>query len=163
MEDLAVLPPPPPPVWPWVLGGVAAIGALGAGGWFAWQRLKPKPPPPPPEPADRVARREWAALRARRDLQPEELALALSRVYRTYLDAVHAWPATSRTTREILDNLAGEMTALQLERARRLLSAMDIVKFSERETHASFFEALDADFDALVVPVHAPVAPEVAS
>ena len=150
MDDLASLPPPAPPVWPWVLASVATAGLLSVAAWKAWQRWKPIPPPPTPEPPGRVARRAWALLRADTSLSPEPLALELSAVYRRYLDATHKWPATSRTTREILDNLAGELTALHLDRARRLLSAMDLVKFSERQAHADLFDALDADFDALV-------------
>lgn len=152
MDDLATIPPPPPSVWPAVLASAVGLGLAAGGGALLWRRLRPVPPPPPPEAPDRLARRQWAALRARTDLAPEALALALSGVYRAYLDAVQSWPATSRTTREILDNLAGELSALQLERARRLLSAMDLVKFSDRGAHASLFEALDADFDALVQP-----------
>jgi hypothetical protein len=90
-------------------------------------------------------------VRARTDLAPDVLAAELSAVYRRYLEAVHRWPATSRTSREILDALAGDLPAVQLDRARRLLNAMDIVRFSERTTHAEFFAGLDADFDALLV------------
>lgn len=150
MEDLASLPPPTPPVWPRVVAAVAAMGALAAGAVLAWRKLKPAPPPPPPEPPDRIARREWAALRMRSDLGPDALAAELSAVYRRYLEAVHQWPATSRTSREILDALAGDLPAVQLERARRLLNAMDIVRFSDRSTHAGFFQALDEDFEALL-------------
>lgn len=72
-------------------------------------------------------------------------------MFRRYLQAIHQWPATSRTSREILDALAGDLPAVQLERARRLLFAMDIVRFSDRSTHADFFAALDEDFEALIV------------
>jgi hypothetical protein len=136
-----------------VLAIVAGLTALGAGTVWAFFRFRPKPAPPPPEPLWLVARREWEALRKRTDLEPEALALALSEVYRRYLQASHGWPATSRTTREILDNLAGELTAAQLDRSRRLLSAMDLVKFADRSKPLlEFFEALDADFHELVRP-----------
>ncbi|MFZ5479792.1 MAG: hypothetical protein ACOZNI_23710 [Myxococcota bacterium] len=150
MEDLVAVPAPPPPVWPWVAGGLVAAALLGVGAVKAWQRFKPVPPPPPPEPAHVRARREWAALRVRDDLAHESLALELSAVYRRYLEAAGGWTATARTTREILDNLAGEMTALQLDRARRLLSAMDLVKFSDHEARAELFAKFDDDFDQLV-------------
>ncbi len=150
MEDLASVPPATPPVWPRVVALAAAVGVLAAGAALAWRKLRPVPPPPPPEPADRVARRAWAALRARDDLGPDVLAAELSAVYRRYLEAVYAWPATSRTSREILDALAGDLPAVHLERARRLLNAMDIVRFSERSAHEGFFAALDADFEALL-------------
>lgn len=151
MEDLAALPPPPPPMWPYVVAGVAGV-ALLAGGIYAARRLLVKPaPPPPPEPADVRARREWRELRGRTDLHPEELARQLCEVYKRYVEAVHGWPATQRTTREILDNLAGEYTAAQLDHARHLLMAMDLVKFAERDAHDEIFESLDRDFQLLVV------------
>jgi hypothetical protein len=152
LED--ALPPVPaaPPRWPWVLAALAGVSAAGVLAWRAYLRLRPPLPPPAPEPPDVVARRAWAALRARTDLEPEVLAGGLSDVYRRYLDATHAWPATARTTREILDNLAAELPAAQLERARRLLGATDLVKFSEHGARGSVLEALDEDFAALVVP-----------
>jgi hypothetical protein len=150
MDDLARVPEPPPPLWPWLVGSVVGAGALAAGALYAWKRFRPAAPPPPPEAPHVRARREWAAARVRADLAPELLALELSAVYRRYLEATGGFSATARTTREILDNLAGEMTALQLDRARRLLSAMDLVKFSDRETRAELFAKLDDDFEALV-------------
>lgn len=153
LEDLVTPPPPPPPIWPYVLAVLAGLTAIGAGTAWAFKRFQPKPIPPPPEPAWVIARREWDTLRKRTDLEPEALALALSEVYRRYLQVSHGWPATARTTREILDALSGELTAAQLDRARRLLSAMDLVKFADRSRPmADFFEALDADFQELVRP-----------
>lgn len=151
MDDLAGLPPKPAAIWPWVLGAIVALAALVVGAWLAWNRFKPVPPPPPPIAADIIARREWSALRARSDLAHENLALELSGVYRRYLEAVHHWPATQRTTREILNAIAGEYTAANLERSKRLLMAMDLVKFADREARESLFDDLDRDFDALVV------------
>lgn len=153
MEDLATLPPPPEPT-PWWVWVVAAMGAgSGVLAVNLIRRFRPKPPPPPPEPAHVVARREWAQLRQRRDLAPELLAVELSAVYRRYLQAAHGWPATSRTTREILDNLSGTLLASDLDAARRLLSAMDLVKFADRGAHEGLFDQLDADFVALCVPI----------
>ncbi len=151
MDDLAALPERPSPIWPWVVGAIVLLGGLAAAAWMAWRRFKPIPPPPPPIPADVLARREWSALRVRTDMDHEALALALSGVYRRYLEAVHQWPATQRTTREILNAVAGEYTAAQLDRSKRLLMAMDLVKFAEREARVSLFDELDRDFDALVV------------
>jgi hypothetical protein len=125
---------------------------MGAAGWFAWQRFKPRPLPPSPEPADVIARREWRALRARADLDPEALALGLSSVVRRYFEAVHQWPATSRTTREILDALAGDLTATEHASARRLFGAMDLVKFAERNDHAALFVTFDEDFERILKP-----------
>lgn len=153
MEDVLGPPPPAPARWPWVVAAAALALVLGLLGRVAWVKLRARAlPPPPPEPADRVARREWEALRRRTDLAPEPLALALSAVYRRYLEAAGGWPATQRTTREILDNLAGTHSAAELEAARRLLLAMDLVKFAGREVPPDFFPSLDADFDRLVRP-----------
>lgn len=150
MEDLAGLPPPPPPIWPYILA--AAVGVLAIiGAWLGLRRLMRKPAPvAPPEPPDVRARREWKELRARDDLSHEELARQLSEVYRRFVEATHGWPATRRTTRENLDNLAGEMTAAHLECARHLLMATDLVKFADREARADLFDTLDRDFDQLV-------------
>lgn len=150
MADLAAPPPPPAPIWPYVAAGLGGAAALAGVGVLVARRMKRPLPPPPPEPPAVIARRQWAALRARTDLTPEQLALDLSRVYRTYLEATHDWQATARTTREIVDVLAGELTAAELERARRLLSAMDLVKFSDRSAHAGLFDTLDEDFHQLV-------------
>lgn len=90
------------------------------------------------------------------DLGPAELALALSAVFRRYLEAAHRWPATQRTTREILDTVAGLYTATELDSCRRLLMAMDLVKFADRAEQADIFDTLDADFSAIVRPVGAP-------
>jgi hypothetical protein len=86
-------------------------------------------------------------------LAPAELALELSAVFRRYLEAAHGWPATRRTTREILDILAGLHTATELDSSRRLLMAMDLVKFADRDERATLFERLDDDFGNVVRPV----------
>jgi hypothetical protein len=150
LEPLAAVGPAPAPMWPWLVAGTIAVMCAGWGGVVAWRRLRPAAPPPAPEPAEVRARRAWRALRAREDLDPEALAAALSDVYRDLLEATHPWPARSRTTREILDNLAGSLTFKQLESAQRLLGAMDLVKFSEHGARAAVFARLDADFDVLV-------------
>lgn len=150
--DLVAPPPPPPPIWPWIAALAAFSASVIAGTIWAWRRFQPKPAPSPPEPAWRIAQREWRAIRDRGDLSPEQLALELSAVYRRFLEVSHGWPATSRTTREILESLEGEMGAPALACAKRLLGAMDLVKFSDRSTHARFFETLDEDFHQLVRP-----------
>lgn len=155
LEDLAPMEPPTPSRWPWAVAGLAGLAGTVIGLVWAARRLRPPAPPPPPEAPDVRARREWNRLRARTDLSPDALALALSDVYRRYLDDTRPWPASARTTRELLDNLAADLSALDLDRARRLLGAMDLVKFSERGAHAALFEQLDADFGALVVSVRA--------
>jgi hypothetical protein len=149
MADLVGLPPGPPARWPYVAGALAAAALAGLG-WYRWKRRRPPPPPPPPEAPEIIARRAWGQIRAREDLAAEVAAAQLAAVYRGYLEARGGWPATQRTTREILDNLAGSHTATQLGAAKRLLGAMDLVRFAEREARLGIFEELDRDFDALV-------------
>lgn len=153
MDDLAAVPPPPPPIWPWVVAGLVGAAALGGAAVWAWQKVKPEPLPPTPDPPEVIARRAWSALRERTDLRPEDVARAMSEIFRTWLDAAWGFPATRRTTREILDNLAGSFTAAELDAARRLLTATDLVKFAERDQHTDLFESLDRDFTTLVRPV----------
>lgn len=153
MDGLAGLPPPPPALWPWVLGAVVLAAAGTGAALYAWKHLRPLPPPPIAEPCDVVARRAWAALRARNDLGAEEVAGHMSGIFRTWIDGAWGFPAPRRTSREILDNLAGSLTALELDAARRLLMATDLVKFAQRSEHADLFVNLDGDFDALVRPV----------
>ncbi len=130
---------------------VVAAVAFAVLALLAWRRFAPAARPVVADPPDIRARKAWAALRSRRDLASEALAQGLSDVFRDYLEAVHPFPARARTTREITDNLAGVYTFAQLERARRLLGAMDLVKFSDHADLAAVLEGLDADFDALVV------------
>ena len=77
----------------------------------------------------------------------------MSTIFRTWIGAAWGLPAPQRTRREILDSLAGMFTAAELDSARRLLSATDLVKFAERSQHANLFETLDQDFQSVVKPV----------
>jgi hypothetical protein len=153
MDDLQSVPPPPPPMWPWVVAGLVGVAAVVGGGVWAFRRFTPPPPPPVDLPPHVVARRAWDALRERTDLDAPAVAEAMSNIFRTWITAAWSLPATHRTRREILDSLAGVLTAAELDAARRLLSATDLVKFAERSQHANLFEQLDQDFHAVVKPV----------
>lgn len=153
MDELQQLPPPPASVWPWVVAALVTVGAVVGGAVWAWKRFKPVSPPPPPEAAHVVAHRAWVALRARTDLPPNQVAGQMSDIFRSWLEDDLHFPATQRTRREILDVLAGYVTAAELDAARRLLSATDLVKFAERAEHADLFDRLDHDFYAVVRPV----------
>ena len=163
-------PPPPPDPTPWIVG--LASGALLAGlaGAVWWHRRRPVPPPPP-VPADVAARAAWTAARASQ-VDDHALALALSRILREYVEAVTAYPATARTTNEILGWMEQEgllAASLRIQLAR-VLDATDRLKFAREGGGTGFFDALEADFLAVVaalmptpVPTPAPEKPAEAS
>jgi hypothetical protein len=150
MDGLAALPPPPPSRWAYYLTALV-FGLLGfAVARFVRGKLKKPAPPPIPDPPHVIAIRAWGVLRERHDLDDEALARLMSEVFRNFLDATQPFPATKRTTKEIVDNLASTLTAAELQAARRLLMATDMVKFATRAERANLFEQLDGDFSLLV-------------
>jgi hypothetical protein len=96
-----------------------------------------------------VARRAWDEAR-RAGLDDHALALRLSNVLRTYFDDAIGFPASARTTREILVHLEGVLDAAHRGRARHILDATDRLKFAREGGGAGFFEALDDDFAAVL-------------
>lgn len=145
---------PPPEPAPWKLYGVIAsalvLVATALGLWW-WWRAQRVIPPPPPEPPDLVALRAWEQARMS-NLDDHALALALSRILRVYLAELSGFPAPSRTTREILDHFEheGGLGLVDRMRAGRVLDATDRLKFAREGGGASFFDALDDDFRAVV-------------
>jgi len=150
MADLLPTPPERDIPWIWIGAGVGAAALLGAG-LYAWRRSRPPLPPPPPVPAHVVARRAWDEAR-RAGLDDHALALRLSNVLRTYFDDAIGFPASARTTREILAHLevAGTLDAAHRGRARHILDATDRLKFAREGGGTGFFEALDDDFSAVL-------------
>lgn len=149
LAELAAI-PPQEALWPWVVGGLA-FAALAAGvGVLVWKR-RPLPPPPPPVPPHEIALRSWERARAA-ITDDHELAVELSRILRVYLDAVLAWPATARTTREILAFLAASnsLSAADRLRAGHVLDATDRLKFARLGGGVAFFDELDLDLRAVV-------------
>lgn len=145
--------PPPAEGPPWGLiaaGGVAALALAGGLGLWLWRRRQPVAPPPP-VPPDVAALRDWAAARAS-GVDDHSLALSLSRILRVYLEAISGFPAPARTTREILSWLSEEriLDAADRARAARVLDATDRLKFAREGGGAAFFDALDADFRAVI-------------
>ncbi|HCH63301.1 MAG: hypothetical protein CL927_01075 [Deltaproteobacteria bacterium] len=144
--------------WPtWMVAsavglGLGVLGLLAALGYA--RRTKP---PPPPKPAEVVAREAWAAARSD-DLDDHGLALALSQIFRRYLQAVTGFPMLTRTTREIVRFLNQEALLNEALRPRtlRVLDATDRLKFAREGGGSGFFDALEADFlavvDALSIP-----------
>lgn len=145
-------PPPEPPPYRLIAaavgGGVLLLGGLGALWWYRRSRPEPVVPPDPP---DVQARTAWAAARAS-DLDDHGLALELSRILRVYIEQTQGWPATARTTREIVSHLEQQRrlgTADRL-RAAAVLDATDRLKFAREGGGEAFFDRLGADFEAVV-------------
>ena len=163
LADFAEVPPVEPTPWGLyaALAGGALLAAGGLAGW-AWRRSHRPVPPPLPDPPHLVALRAWE--QARLEITDDHaLALALSMVLREYLEAILGWPATARTTREILAHLEREtrLGVTDRLRAQRVLDATDRLKFAREGGGGAFFDALEADFRAVVDatrPVIDPVA-----
>ncbi|MCB9759611.1 MAG: hypothetical protein H6739_07195 [Alphaproteobacteria bacterium] len=162
LEDLALAPAPPDPIWPEVLAGLAIGAAVLGGAAFLMRRRPSAPEPlPPPIPADVEALEAWAAARADESLGEHGLALALSRIFRRYLERACAVPATAQTSFEVLDGLHAHprFTAALHDRARRLLTATDLIKFARQTGEAGLFDALDADLRAVIDATRRPLEP----
>lgn len=154
VTDFVSTPPPEPVPWAWIAcGGVAALAGAGLALW-AWRRRSPvlAPPPPPPDVATLAAWQQARDAHRAGDLTDHALAVTLSSLFRDYLEAVLAFPAPARTTREILSYLRhhGLLTDSQRGRARAVLTATDRVKFAREGGGDDFFDALDADLRAVV-------------
>jgi hypothetical protein len=158
LQDYASAPPPAGPPWLALGLGAAALAAVAVGIW-RWRRPPPKIPALP-DPADVVALRAWETARAQ-GLDDHALALALSQILRQYLQDVTGWPATARTSREVLEHL-GEAELLGVAdrvRAGRVLDATDRLKFAREGGGADFFVELDGDFRAVVAAMRPRSAP----
>jgi predicted nucleic acid-binding protein len=152
ISDFEAPPPPPPPrygAYAAIAGGTLLVAGLGVG--LAWWRRRRPEPVVQAEPPHQRALRRWEEARAG-DLDDHSLALALSAILREYIEDTQAWPATARTTREILQYVAstGVLGVADRLRARRVLDATDRLKFAREGGGAAFFDELDADFRAVV-------------
>ncbi len=172
MDGFADVPPPPTPPWGWI----AALISLGVGLTvlvlalvFWWKRPRPEPVLPP-IPADVAAKRAWATAQqahAADELDDHGLALALSQILRRYLEELFGWPATKRTTNELLELLehpgpsARSLGVADRMRTSRILDATDRLKFAREGGGSSFFEALDDDFVQVIAATRPGAAVEV--
>lgn len=146
----------PPEVWtlPWGLLAVAGVGGgiVATGLWLAFRAPRRAPPPVVAEPPDVLALRAWDAVRRDPTLDDHGRALALSRLFRDYLEAVLHFPAAKLSTTEILAYL-GALPHLEegnVPRARRLLRATDRVKYADERAGGDLFDDLDSDLRAFV-------------
>lgn len=143
------------PAVPWaLLGGAALAMALVTAGAVDLWRRRPRPiaAPVPEEPPHVAAIRRWEAVRDDPTLTNEQKALALSEIFRAYVEVTLTVPARAWSTSEILAHLEGlpALARLNVPRARRLLRATDRVKYAEARPGGGFFEELEADLHAFV-------------
>jgi hypothetical protein len=166
LEDLLRPLPEAPVRWPWILAGLAGGALLVTAGFLAWRRWRRRRagPAAPGDPPDVTALRSWAAVLDDPVLDDHARALRLSAVFRDYLEAVHRWPASALTTREIADALYrdGLVSAALLDGAQRVLHATDLVKFARQGGGPKLFTSLDADFRAYVLATRPLADPAVA-
>jgi hypothetical protein len=161
LADFEAPPPPEPPPYGAIAaavgGGVALLGLLGGIWWYRRTRPEPVPEPDPP---DVQARAAWAAARAA-GLDDHALAFELSRILRVYIEQTQGFPATARTTREILVHLdqQNRLGAADKLRAQAVLDATDRLKFAREGGGAAFFERLGGDFEAIVLALRPRYAP----
>ncbi|HMV70485.1 MAG TPA: hypothetical protein PKA64_26830 [Myxococcota bacterium] len=119
-------------------------------------RRRPARPAPvivaPPEAPHLAALRRWEAVRADPSLDDHARALALSEIFRDYVEATLSFAARALSTTEILRHLE-QLTFLpreNLPRAKRLLRATDRVKYADDQPGTDLFEELDSDLRAFV-------------
>lgn len=129
--------------------GVALLFIAGV--WFA-MRARPSEIPKADLPPDAVALRAWDKVRRDPTLSDHDRALAISGIFRTYAEAVLAFPATAWTSSEILRYLEGlpHLSQANMPRAKGLLRATDRVKFADEAATGELFERLGADLEAFV-------------
>ncbi len=150
LQGLLLPEPPEPARWPWAVAIASLSAALGAGAVTLWRRRKRATREVISEPPDARALLAWRVVMADRALDDHARALQLSEVFRRYLEDVHPMPASALTSREITDIIYrdGLVPGGLLDRARRILTATDLLKFARRGGGIEFFHELDRDFRA---------------
>ncbi len=119
--------------------------------WRARTRVVPEPIIIRMRP-DRKALLDWTAARESTLLTDYERAVELSRIFRTYAEAVLAFPAQKYTTTETLSHLTGarHLPEDSVPQAKRLLRATDFVKYADDDISSTFFTDLDTDLKAFI-------------
>ena len=153
LTEFETTPPPAASSARWIALAALAAACLGAAAFLLARRRKDEAAAPLS--AEEEARQRWAAAQAKAaagDLDDAGLALALSTVFRAWLEATQAFPARARTTSEILAFLDhnGLLLGDDRTRSRRLLTATDRLKFAREGGGRDFFAALDADLEAVL-------------
>jgi hypothetical protein len=151
LEGFVVLPPAKENPWPrrlmWIgLGLLLAFVLL----FIWWKRPRKQAPVCPPVAPDQEALAAWAAIWSDPGLDDHARALALSQIFRRYIERVFDLPASAFTSMEVLERLEAELSEQHLGQSQRLLGATDRIKYARRGGGQALFESLDSDFRGLI-------------
>ena len=142
-----------PPYELYAAAAAAAVLALAGLVWWR-RREQPEPPPPPPVPPDLEALKAWHAVRHDPELDDHGRALALSALFRRYLERRTGIAATKLTSFEILER--PEIPPECRRSVKQLLSATDLIKFAREGGGPALFDELDGEL-RLVIKLTSPV------
>jgi hypothetical protein len=151
LEGFVALPALKENPWPKRLGWIAA-GFICALLFLLWWWKRPRKPVPvlPPIAPDKEALSAWAVVWNDPGLDDHDRALALSQIFRRYVERVFHLPASAYTSMEVLDRLKATLSEQHFGQSRRLLGATDRIKYARRGGGRSLFESLDSDFRELI-------------
>jgi hypothetical protein len=151
LEGLVELPAAKENPWPKRLfwSGVAVL-LLMVALFFWWRRPREPAPALPVISPEEEALAAWAAAWNSAHLDDHGRALALSQIYRRYLERVFLLPASAFTSFEVLDALRDSLSERHFGQSKRLLGATDRIKYARRGGGRALFESLDADFRELI-------------
>jgi hypothetical protein len=142
--------------WVWIASGLVLLALLGVILWK--RRVSAEPALSPME----QALKDWKQIRCS-DLDDQALAYQLSWIFRTYLETVDSWPASRRTSSEVLHwlnytrqpPLSDDLNIA----AERILQATDRLKFAREGGGVDFFDSLEHDLIELLQATSTPEAP----
>ncbi len=157
LAGLAAMPVQDTPPYAWY-AAAAATTILALAGLVWWRRrTRPEPPPPPPVPPDLEALAAWETVRGDPALDDHARALALSALFRRYLERRTGLAATKLTGFEILEK--AELPPECRRSVQSLLGATDLIKFAREGGGADRFDELDGEL-RLVIRLTTPVTPD---
>ena len=151
LVGLASPPPKPESQWPkrmlLALIAIIAISII----WLFFRRLAHRRSLPTPLlPEDEEVMIAWRAICDDLDLSDHERALALSRIFRRYLERRFMFGASAMTTTEVLSNCGKADLSGDIKDVERLLSATDLIKFAGRRGGEALFADLGSDLVSFV-------------
>jgi len=148
-SDLSGLTGPPARLdspWPkrlLVLAGVLVALLIGRM-LFIWLSNRASLPVPLP-PEDEEALMAWQAICDDGELSDHQRALALSRIFRRYLERRFLFGASAMTTREVVASSIEAAVIGETGDVERLLSATDLIKFAGKRGGEQLFVDLGSD------------------